>query len=320
MADAGIRHLDPEDASAIVKLFGRVYGDSYANELFYDVVSIARSMRKGELFCVGAYSQDKLLAHMAMTRGGATTTPELGNTVVDPDARGGGLAWKVGVALTAWCRSLGHEGYLHFPTTDHHIMQRQSVKQGFETGLMLGYIPAETHGQVGEKSKTRRSAATIVYEPLSRDMKAQHILTPAYYRQQIDSFVQTTDVPRIVDEAPIGRPDGVSATRLKVMAVRSLSRLTFDRIGEDAGLLIREMRGECQQIDFRMDDRGIEFATGLAGRAGFAFSGWLPGYLGSDVLRLQKFDERLTDLSPALENNTAKSILGSILVELSLKD
>ena len=75
---------------------------------------------------------------------------ELGNTVVDPAARGGGLAWKVGAELSSWCRELGYQGFLHYPTTDHHIMQRQSVKAGFETGLMLGYIPAETHGQVGE--------------------------------------------------------------------------------------------------------------------------------------------------------------------------
>ena len=120
---ATIRRLGPEDASAIVDCFRRVYGESYANELFYDPAELALAMRKGSVGSVGAIDTDgAVLGHMAMSVRPQASVVELGNTVVDPSARGGGLAWKVGAELSAWCRELGYQGFLHYPTTDHHIM------------------------------------------------------------------------------------------------------------------------------------------------------------------------------------------------------
>ncbi len=326
MSDPIIRQLIPGDANAIVGLFNRVYGDSYANELFYDAPGISSLMHAGQLFCVGAIDRDQLIAHMAMNRTGELSTPELGNTVVDPDFRGGGLAWKVGAVLTELCRSRGHGGYLHFPTTDHHIMQRQSVKQGFETGLMLGYIPLETHGQVGEKNKTRRSAATIVYEPISKaPQRGQRVFVPGCYQALLHDIVGVSGMPRIVERCSAVNAGENSVADLKIMQRRGLLRLTFQRVAQNAVELIRQLvtaqlPGDldvpCRQIDLRMDDPGIEFATREAQKQGFVFSGWLPGFLGVDVLRLQSVARSQTELAPSLENATAKKILAAIISEL----
>ncbi|MFT5011763.1 MAG: hypothetical protein ACJAX5_000600 [Patiriisocius sp.] len=99
-------------------------------------------------------------------------------------------------------------------TADHQTMQRQGVKQGFDTGLMLGYIPLEIRGQVGEKIKTLRSAATIVYEPLNRDVSTQKILAPPRYRQLIDSIVQASGIPRALTKTSVAGTSGMSATEL----------------------------------------------------------------------------------------------------------
>ena len=140
-----IVRLSGKDAEAIGHCFRRVYGETYGNPLFYDLVALETALDSGALSSVGAWDDDgDLIAHMAMTSLDSTVVAELGNTVVDPRARGGGLAWQVGAALISWCVEKGFRGYLHYSTTDHHIMQQQSVKSGFETGVMLGYIPAET--------------------------------------------------------------------------------------------------------------------------------------------------------------------------------
>ena len=158
MVELSIQRLGAAQAQAISECFARVYGQSYANGLFYDVPVLEEEIRSGRLSSVGAVDDGgRILGHMAMVCHPKAQFAELGNTVVDPDARGSGVAWQVGSELTRWCAEKGYTAYLHYPTTDHHIMQRQSVKGGFETGLMLGYIPAETdgRGESGQAGTTR---------------------------------------------------------------------------------------------------------------------------------------------------------------------
>ena len=307
----GIRRLQPEDATAIVDCFRRVYGDSYANELFYDPAALAEAMRQGRVGSVGAEGPDgSLLGHMAMTVRPHAGVVELGNTVVDPQARGGGLAWKVGAELSSWCRELGYQGFLHYPTTDHHIMQRQSVKAGFETGLMLGYIPAETHGQVGDGSGARRrQAATIVYEPYA-DGAAFDGYLPEQYAELVQELVMPTGLPRKWRAATAaGRGSG--AFSLQRHRKRGLARLEVDAVGQTTSSGLDQLEGTgapCQQIDFSLADAAIGVGVRAAAARGFRFCGWLPGFGACDVLRLQRLDEEVTDLGPGLENPVARQL------------
>ena len=68
MTEKHVRRLAAEDAAAIVDCFRRVYGDSYANELFYDQRRLPRRIGAGRLGSVGAVDADgTVLGHMAMT-------------------------------------------------------------------------------------------------------------------------------------------------------------------------------------------------------------------------------------------------------------
>ena len=140
-----IKRLTASDAEKIAQCVRGVYGQNYAHELFYDLPRLTVALETGDIMSVGALNDaGEVIAHMVMTHRGADSTPELGSTVVTSSARGGGIAWKVGAELISWCKELGFSGFLHYPTTEHHIMQRQSVNQGFVTGVMLGYIPVGT--------------------------------------------------------------------------------------------------------------------------------------------------------------------------------
>jgi len=306
-----ISRLGPDSAAAVVDCFRRVYGDSYANELFYDVEGLAESMRRGRVGSVGAVNEDGLvLGHMAMTVHEGASVVELGNTVVDPSARGGGLAWKIGAELSTWCRELGYQGFLHYPTTDHHIMQRQSVRAGFETGLMLGYIPSDTDGKVSVRRSALRQAATIVYEPYGPGA-AFDGYAPAEYLELLMELAAATQLKRgfRASEAPIeaaGRAD------IRAFARRGLHRLEVARIGETfLGALsrLRQVQAPCLQVDLPLADPSVGEAVRRSREAGFRFCGWLPGYGTGDVLRLQRVVESVTDLSPALENPGARRFL-----------
>ncbi len=311
-----IRRLQPEDAAAVVDCFRRVYGDSYANELFYQPERLAEGMRERRVGCVGALSEDgKVIGHMAMTVHPDARVVELGNTVVDPTARGQGLAWQIGAGLKDWCIELGYRGYLHYPTTDHHIMQRQSVKGGFEVGLMLGYIPAETHGQVTARHAEARQAATIVYEPLVEtgsggDPEAAYL--PEHAAAFVRQFALATGLERRW-RAPAAALRAPSQTRSAQFARRGLARLTVTRVGADFDRRLAafdEPDFPCRQIDFAMGDPGIEAGVEMSRELGYWFCGWLPGFGPTDVFRMQQVDRSRTDLSPGLVNPVAQALLG----------
>lgn len=319
---ATVRRLTPEDAQAIVDCFTRVYGNSYANELFYDAAGLADAMRRGTIGCVGAVgpmkgsdAADVLLGHMAMTVAPAASVVELGNTVVDPAARGEGLAWQVGAELSAWCRELGYQGFLHYPTTDHHIMQRQSVQAGYETGLMLGYIPAQTHGQVrgrdrGRAPARKRQAATIVYEPYTAGAPFEGYL-PARYADLLSELILPTGLTRHW-QISRHRADGPGEVRSRRFLKRGLDRLEVSAVGRtlDTALqAIEDSAAPCLQIDFNLGDPAVGDGVQLACARGFRFCGWLPGLCGADVLRLQKLEQAQTDLEPDLENPVARRLL-----------
>lgn len=230
--------------------------------------------------------------------------------MVDPEARGGGLAWKVGAELSAWCRELGYQGFLHYPTTDHHIMQRQSVKAGFETGLMLGYILAETHGQVRDQRSGLREAATIVYEPYGPGAAFEGY-APSEYLTMLTELAELTGLERnfrVSNAAILG--DG--STHFRSFSRRGLDRLEVAGIGRDffeALSRLGQSEAPCLQVDLPLSDPAVGEAVSLARAAGFRFCGWLPGFRQWDVLRLQRVVEPLTNLAPALENPGARRFL-----------
>lgn len=315
-----VKRLIPSHAPAIADCFRRVYGESYANEVFYDVERLAEALAGGTLCSVGAVADDgRVMGHMAMTIHAGARHTELGNTVVDPAARGEGLAWRVGAGLTDWAKEKGFEGYLHYPTTDHHIMQQRSVKGGFETGLMLGYIPAETDGQVNDANNGLRAAATIVFEPLMPLRHREAGFLPSLYGELLREMANACGATRDwvgADESRI--PTLSSESDLREYSKRDLVRLEVSRIGADVATVIGRfatLPHACKQVDFRLDDDAIAFGVEHARASDFVFCGWLPGFRECDVLRLQAVDER-SDPAPGVVNPVGRELSARIRREL----
>jgi len=305
--------LSAVHASAVVDCFNRAYGGTYANASFADASLLAERMRTGGIRSVGALLGSTVIAHMAMSAGGSRQTAELGNTVVDPAARGSGLAWQVGRELTQWCRELGFKGFLHYPTTDHHIMQRQSVKEGFETGLMLGYIPAETHGRVNKQRNTLRQSVTVVYQPLAT-APAANCYTAEPFTELIAELAQPTHLQRHW-LAPAHSRSAPTLLETVDSARRGLRRITIRRGGSDLQGQLKTALADgwpCLQIDLHMDDAALQSSVDTCLSLGAMFCAWLPAFADSDVLRLQCVDGADTNLQPAVVNPVAQRILAEL--------
>ncbi|MCZ6503481.1 MAG: hypothetical protein O6945_13315 [Gammaproteobacteria bacterium] len=328
MPEPFIRYLEPDDASGLVECFRLCYGETYANETFYDAGLITSMIESGELRSVIAELDNRIVGHTGLTvRSASSLAAEAGNTVVAPDMRGQGLLGKLGTALRQRTLDEGLVGYIHYPTTAHDIMQKGATAgTGRETGIMLAYIPAETNYVDFDKQdldkkdfeKAGRLAATIVYQPVAESPE-RSVYLPGRYIQPIRSLAQALNLQRKFYEPGIPA-FAESLFKRQENIRRGLSNITINQIGVDLPEKAADFVGDGStaviHVDLNMDDPGIDYAVETLVTNGFIYSGWLPEFHQSDVLRMQMLVNPEEDnYQPNLVTEQARSLLTLMIEE-----
>jgi len=315
-----IRLLTAADAAQLVRCFERCYGETYPNESFYDAQIISDRVARGALKSVVAVAGDgTVVGHTGLTvRDPAASVTEAGNTVVDPQWRGEGILARMGSALADLCRQSGFVGYVHYPTTAHTVMQKRSVGNGgTETGVMLGYVPAETDYRQFDR-RPGRIAATIVYQPFA-PAPPLRIYVPDRYAMLLGRLYGQLGLRRErLSSTALLSPTSVAArTHLQR---RGLTHIHVEQVGADLGTVVRQMLdandGEVAHVDLPLDEPGVDRAVSELAQLGFTYCGLLPGFGRSDVLRLQRLrDQPPAVFDPELANPDARSLLAFINAE-----
>ncbi len=285
-----IRELAAADAAGLVDCFTRCYGDSYANDLFYDQPELETTIIERRLRSVVAISDGVLVGHTGLTiRHPDALVPEAGNTVVDPAMRGQGLLGQLGGALRELTIRDGFVGYVHYPTTAHEIMQKAATSgTGRETGIMLDYIPAETE-YLDIDQPGGRIAATIVYQPLA-DAPATKSFVPERYESLIGTLAESLELDRVFDAGPRTLNTAGEVT-ISMNSKRGVTQVMVDKIGQSAlDEIIRLDDVPLVLVDLPMDNPTVGPAADHLLNNGYRYCGWLPGFAGCDILRLQKLD------------------------------
>jgi hypothetical protein len=310
-----LRNLAASDAEQLVACFRECYGETYANEDFYDHQVIEQMVESGRLRSVVAINEGELVGHTGLTiRHPDAIAAEAGNTVVSPSMRGQGLLARLGEALQRRTVREGFVGYVHYPTTAHEIMQKSATRgAGCETGIMLAYIPAETEYSDFEHSQGRL-AATIVYQPIV-DTPLRMSYLPTRYAKRIRSLTTALGLNRRFLE-PYSPRQEVSEVKLTILERRNLLQLSINKIGGDLPARILEIADATQDIvhaDINLGDPGVNYAIDALSAHGFVYCGWLPNFGENDVLRLQRIDNLSEqELNPNLVNSEAKALLAQI--------
>ena len=314
-----IRQLTTGDARQLVQCFERCYGNTYPNETFYDPAAIAGLISSGKLRSIVAAADNHIIGHTGlMVRNADASVTEAGNTVVDPDWRGRGILARLGHSLAKLCKELGFVGYVHYPTTAHEVMQRRSVADGgVETGVMLGYIPADTDYREIDQ-ECGRIAATIVYQPFAPSPPL-NVFVPERYAALLSSLYGRAGLTR---DSSIATPSSPSQTRVSFTHSlrRSLLNVQVRQAGKDIAEVARRLMianpADITHIDFNLDEPSINQAVEELVNLEFCYCGLLPGFARSDVLRLQHLRNRTTGLmAPALVNAGAKRLLALVNAE-----
>ena len=317
-----IRRLVAADAEKLTTCFRRCYGDTYVAGFFHDPVAIRARLDAGAIHSVVAVTEaGEIVGHMAMTRRHADAlTVELGNTIVDPHYRGQSLAPRLGAALFEACREGGYVGFHHYPTTAHAIMQKLAVDAGgIETGVMLGYIPADTdYKALSRESATGRLAVVAVYQPLA-PAPAREVFVPARFEQLLLGIYLRAGLTRTVRPATTGHR---RATDLGAAfdAARSLLRIEVACAGADVAervaAVANEDRADVTHVDLLLSDPGAPEAFEALRKKGFFFCALLPEFSTADVLRLQRLSANAERAAPPeLVYADARAILHAALAD-----
>jgi hypothetical protein len=235
--------------------------------------------------------------------------------MVRPAYRGKGLLKVLGSGLHDLLRQAGFAGYVHLPTTAHTVMQRASVSSGgVETGLLLGYLPAELNVAGFAGPRARRLAVTVAYQPLGAgpacDVGAASEADAAWLREVARKLGLDRRVTVWHDE-PMS-----PATEIVVnyVASRDLLGIRVAQIGHDladvVALAIAEHPSLLVHVDVDASDQLSSWAYRELAAIGFVFGAWLPGWFGADAMRWQRISDReLVDLEPELFTDEAKALL-----------
>lgn len=315
--DIEVRTMAPTDTPGLAACIRRCYGDAYTKRVMYQPAALAEMVRSRTYNGVVASAGADIVGHIGFSRPNpAATVVEAGTTVVDPNYRGAGLMTRLARALQDSVIAHGSVGFVHFPTTAHTVMQKASVSAGgYETGVMLAYLPPEardvTIGGTGED----RLAVTVVYQPLI-ESPARTIFLPERYHSLIGAFAERLRLGRSAARNQ-ANPSGATKVAQTTDVDRGLERLVVERIGEDIADIVHSATSVTDatviHVDLMMNQPKIHHAVEQLHQSGFAFAAWLPGWNESDVLRLQLLKnstdgERHPNLHSADANNIATLI------------
>ncbi len=318
-----IRRMKPVDAAGLTECIRRSYGDSYPKRTMYDPTALADQLQTRFYNGVVAAIGPEIVGHIGYSwPNPAASAVEAGTTVVDAGHRGAGLMGRLAVVLRECIVADGAFGFVHFPTTAHTVMQKASLRSGgCETGLLLGYLPAEARDLTIGGSGEDRLAVTAVYQPLA-EAPARTIFLPHHYRDLIARFATSLQLNRTFAPAS-NKPAGQTEIHTTTDLQRQLQRLTVKHIGHDFAdvVLAASSANDAKllHVDLGMDQPELHHAVEALRTAGFGFAAWLPGWNESDVLRLQRLkNPSPAEMNPVLHSAAANDLAALIRNELAL--
>jgi|APSaa5957512535_1039671.scaffolds.fasta_scaffold87405_2 hypothetical protein len=315
MKKIDIRYLRKNDAQKLVECFEACYGDTYANEIFYNPELIGNMIGSGALKSVVAAVEGNIVGHTGLTiRTPDALVAEAGNTVVSPNMRGQGLLGQLGAALRERTLIEGYVGYIHYPTTAHDIMQKSATSgTGRETGIMQAYIPAETEYNKFDESQGRLSA-TVVYQPLM-ETPERVVYLPSHYDELVQLLTQRLGLQRKF-KSPESQRDITSEILVTHSVKRDLTHIDITVIGNNLQQILDGALASSQRvvhIDITMTDPCIDVAVEQLISKGFMYCAWMPNFGQSDMLRMQRIQNLTsTERTPNLVTPEARQLLNLI--------
>jgi serine/threonine-protein kinase RsbW len=321
--DIAVRLLAPEEASLLIALIRRCYGDTYIDPSFYDEAVAGELLRSGKLHSIGALTgAGQLVGHMGITlRPHGGITADAGMTLVDPAFRGRGIARRVAVGLAQRSMALGLVGVHDYPVTVHAATQRIGSGFGVDTGLMLANMSGDVVFQEMETpSPGARTSSLIRWLPFGLAPE-RSVYLPERYREQIEALYIEALLSRTLLQSDELIGDREPELERTYDERRRILRVAVTRGGSDVAAKIgAEIRDAAKHgclvthVDLLLTDPATPAASEALREHGFSFAGLLPEYRDGDVLRMQWLADSVDDDSFSVLSTEATRAIESFVL------
>src|SRR3954470_15587395 len=167
--DTTFRFLGSDEGTVLTGAIEAAYGQSYDVRWVYDPAEVGRRIDAGTyVSCVAESPAGELLCHLGMSLAAAgDAVAHSGQAVTMPAARGQHLFTRTKRFLMDRARDDGMAGVFSEATAAHPYSQRANIDLGaFETGFLLGWIPASVANDAALGSRPRRQSAALFYAKL----------------------------------------------------------------------------------------------------------------------------------------------------------
>lgn len=290
-----VRPMQPHEAVEVSRLIYDAYRYTYMSDVPYYPDRLRRLQAEGQLHCfVAVLGNGMVASHVALLRSPQMPTlAEIGLAATAQEARGHGLAEKVGMAaLRAAVEELGLAGiYVNF-TTAHTASQRVK-RQGL--GVAVGLLPARSPETVEFKGITdqvpQRISTLLVFQTLT-EREPVTLYIPEAHRDFIADVYERCELPAQLESRVIALPVIASQLEVRVEHARNLAELSIAVAGDDLLVQLKErlfaLRLNKIAVVFcslNMFDAHTPAVAEILQQLDFFFTGVLPGGVpGGDAL------------------------------------
>ena len=319
-----VRPIQAEDSVSLARCIYRCYGYTYPMDYIYYPDRLREMLESGLLIAYVALNPEgEVIGHIALRK----HSPEArvgdgGQAVMDPRYRGHGFLGKLIISFAEYAQQRGIYGAYSEAVTVHPFSQKAGLTMGaFETGVLMGFIPAFlSFKKIKEAAQQRHSAMLLytsggneperdIYPPFHHEAMIRNIYSKGKLRRNI---ISARDVKSHMELPGNARVD-VSVNAEVGQAFLQVKQPGYDLV-ELVKFRLKEIclsHIDCIYIDLPLCLPAVQRFVAPLEMLGFFFAGVIPEMAEGDILRLQYLNN--VDLSA--ENPAVASDFGAELLD-----
>ncbi len=303
-----LREIRENEMEMLVQCLYNVFGYTYSAEgIYYPEVILERLHQGIYRGFVAVNEAHTVVAHVAMLKDSASSEIcESGQAFVSPEYGKRGLFNHLKGNLIENAEKTGLRGVVSSAVTGHPFTQKANISLGcIETGLELGYIPADLKSVIPREGDEQRQAVMSYFYPTSHQ-KEMDIYVPTQHAEIIRKTYQNLGIKRNfmdIPEVDIFANDEAEV-EMNVKTEWNQLHLIIKSVGKDITTRIRSIIRQVivknmavAYLPLSLTDPNTPALVNILEKLGFYYSGIVPYECnGSDTIRMQYLVD--TNISP----------------------
>ncbi|MEG0010693.1 MAG: hypothetical protein RR061_03290 [Muribaculaceae bacterium] len=299
-----LREIQDSEMEMLVQCLYNVFGYTYsADSIYYPEVILERKHQGLYRGFVALNEAGIVVAHVAMLKDAADSQIcESGQAFVSPEYGKRGLFNHLKKELIEQAEKDGLRGVYSSSVTGHPFTQKVNIALGcIETGLELGYIPAQLKSVIPRDGDEQRQSV-ISYFHCTSHKNVQDIYAPVNHRKMIENTYTHLGLKRRFNDVNNNIVFSIDESEVEMSVKTEWNQLLLDikRPGKDLALRVRNILRQSvlsgvmvTYVPLSLCDPNTPTIINILEQIGFYYACIVPYEInGSDAIRMQYLTDR----------------------------